>query len=63
MDINKAITHIYEQNQVYIRLVPRRNGVRVQYVYQDKIQYECLLRDVLGAYVYLYSGYLYNTIQ
>lgn len=63
MDIRQAITHIYEQNQVYIRLVPKRGGVRVQYVYQNKIQYDCLLRDVLGAYIYLYGGYLNNGIQ
>jgi hypothetical protein len=62
MDIRQAITHIYEQNQVYIQLVPRKNGVRVQYIYQNKIQYECLLRDVLGAYIYLYGGYLYSGI-
>lgn len=60
MDIPQAITHIYEQNQVYIRLVPKRDGVRVQYIYRNIIQYECLLRDVLGAYILLYSGYLYG---
>lgn len=62
MDIRQAITHIYEQNQVYIRLVPRSGGVRVQYVHQNKIQYECLLNDILGAYIYLYGGYLYSGI-
>lgn len=60
MDIPQAITHIYEQNQVYIRLVPKRDGVRVQYIYRNIIQNECLLHDVLGAYILLYSGYLYG---
>lgn len=55
MDIPQAITQIYEQNQVHIRLVPQMDGVRVQYVHRNIIQNEYLLHDVLGAYVYLYG--------
>lgn len=55
MDIHQAITQIYERNQVYIRLVPQTDGVRVQYIHRNIIQNEYLLHDVLGAYVYLYG--------